>query len=154
MHLSDPSQALLEMRRVVKPGGWIIAAEPDWGALQMASPDSVAVADLLANWVRHLAQPRMGLELYSRMAEVGLTERSVEPIVSPVTDYRELVAYGLDLEQAAGALSAGAVLTMERSRAVLEEFARWSDESQFFGYLGVFIVVGRVPLVREDNVGT
>lgn len=43
---------------------------------------------------------------------------------------------------------------MERSRAVLEEFARWSDESQFFGYLGVFIVVGRVPLVREDNVGT
>jgi SAM-dependent methyltransferase len=145
MHLEHPRRALREMRRVVKKGGWIVVAEPDWGGLQIASSDPTAVALLLTSWLRGLAQPRMGLELYSQFAEVGLTDLSVTPVVPGVIDYQELLAYGLDLDGVAGALDAAGVLNQVRSRAVLDQWASATAEGRFFGYICMFVMAARVP---------
>jgi SAM-dependent methyltransferase len=145
MHLKHPRRALREMRRVVEKGGWIVVAEPDWGGLQIASSDPTAVALLLTSWLRGLAQPRMGLELYSQFAEVGLTDLSVTPVVPGVINYQELLTYGLDLERVAVALDAAGVLNQVRSRAVLDEWTSATTEGRFFGYICMFVMAARVP---------
>ena len=38
-HVADPSQVLAEFRRVARPGGRIVMAEPDWDGLLIDSPD-------------------------------------------------------------------------------------------------------------------
>jgi SAM-dependent methyltransferase len=145
MHLSDPLRAIREMRRVVKPGGWIVAAEPDWGGLQICSSDPSAAARLLARWTRTLAQPRMGLELRGEMVRAGLVEVNAAPIVPGVTDFNELRAYGLDLERSAAELHADRTQERSRSVAVLDEWADETTQGAFFGYIGVFVIAGRVP---------
>lgn len=39
-HVADPGLAVAEMRRVVRPGGRVVIAEPDWDTLVIADPDA------------------------------------------------------------------------------------------------------------------
>ena len=97
IHLEHPRLALREMARVVKPDGWIVAAEPDWGGLQLAASDPVAATTLLQGWLRGLTQPRLGLELYGHLADVGLADLAAMPVATDLTDFGELVGYGVNL---------------------------------------------------------
>ena len=145
MHLDKPVRALREMARVVKPGGRVVAAEPDWAGLQVASSDPPAAEALLHGWLAGLAQPRMGLELYAYVAEAGLADAEVTPVVPGITDFAELIAYGADLERIARELDAAGSMPRARSRAVIEEWIRASAEHRFFGYLAMMVVAGTVP---------
>lgn len=151
MHLDEPRSTILEMRRVTKPGGRIVAAEPDWGGLQIPTADPTAVRLLLASWLGELAQPRMGLELHGKFVDAGLTEVTTTPVVLGVTDYQELVSYGLDLDRIAISLHDEHLLDQSRANAVLEDWSRASAEGRFFAYIGMFVTCGRVPECALPN---
>ncbi|HEX7567532.1 MAG TPA: methyltransferase domain-containing protein [Anaerolineaceae bacterium] len=70
----DPLQALLEMKRVTKPGGFILAlAEPDYGGRIDHPPSLVQLGQLqVQSLIRQGADPLMGRKLKSLFNQSGL----------------------------------------------------------------------------------
>jgi SAM-dependent methyltransferase len=151
MHLDDPSAALSEMRRVVRPGGRVVVAEPDWASIVIDSTDHDGVALLIrqANTARR--QPFIGRELNRRLAAIGLTDRRVETVPIFSLDYSELVTYGLGLPQAADALAADGRLDRERGHAIIDALITASRNGTFCAFGGYFLVSARVPAVTDPR---
>lgn len=145
MHLDDPAEALREMRRVVSPGGWIVAAEPDWQGIRIDHPDRTALDLLVSNWLPGFQNPAMGLELKRCFADAGLMDRHVMPLVLSIDTYAGITKFGFDLTEPAKALVEQGRLTKKRANDALDYLTASTQSGSFFGYLCMFVTAGRVP---------
>jgi ubiquinone/menaquinone biosynthesis C-methylase UbiE len=145
MHLDDPDAALRELRRVVRPGGRIVAVEPDWGGLRLDHPDRAALDLIYARNLRRTRQPDMGLTLRRRFAQAGLTGCVPEPLAAPLTDSATLHLVGLDLRPAAEELVAEGRLDRARAEAALAYLDDASRDGIFYAHLAMFLAAGRAP---------
>ncbi len=144
MHLEDPNAALSEMARVVRPGGWVVAAEPDWGGIRIDHPDRSGFDTLYARALK-MRHPDMGLTLYRRMGEVGLVERQVRPVMAVITDFGLMKMYGLELPPAADALVSAGALTRARADALLAALEEAGQRGRFCSVGLIHVAAGRVP---------
>ncbi|GAA3178524.1 methyltransferase domain-containing protein [Nonomuraea roseoviolacea subsp. carminata] len=87
-HVEDPSRVLAEFRRVARPGGRIVMAEPDWDGLLVDSRDpamSRGLTRFVATEVVRNATVGRGL---ARMCEeAGLTVLSVTAVAPVFRDF-------------------------------------------------------------------
>jgi SAM-dependent methyltransferase len=144
MHLDDADAAIREMRRVVRPGGWVVAAEPDSLGVRIDHPADPETMALIADRdLRSFRNPNMGLELNRRFAQAGLVDRRIEPMIDFDPSYDPIAAAGD--RRAAEALVAEGRISAERAEAAIRYLEEAAARGEY-AWLGTMVVAaGRVP---------
>lgn len=87
-HVEDPAGALAEFRRVARPGGRIVMAEPDWEGLLIDSRDPDMGRGLTRFITTKIVRnATVGRGLARLCAEAGLTVRSVVAVAPVLRDF-------------------------------------------------------------------
>jgi len=137
-HMVEPELAVAEMARVVRPGGRIAAAEPDWNTLALAGADRATTAEVLAACTDGIPTPDAGRHLARWFRDAGLDVLRVEAVAMPMLRL-DVAASILELERAV------AVVGTPAARAWLDDLRELDARGGFVAAGIGFGVLGRVP---------
>jgi len=76
-HIHDPDLVLAEMRRVLRPGGRLVVAEPDYGAAVIRGADKTVTSTILGCRRDHYRSGRIGRQLPEMFRKLGLVDLSI-----------------------------------------------------------------------------
>lgn len=141
-HVEDPARAVAEMARVVRPGGRVVAAEPDWGTLVIDAGDPDVAAEVAAAAGRRLRSGLVGRGLRRLFLEAGLAEVEAVARTLVVTE-PEGARMLFDLPGAARAAVADGRLAEDPAEAWLAALARAGEEGRLLVAMTAFMAVGR-----------
>jgi ubiquinone/menaquinone biosynthesis C-methylase UbiE len=77
-HMEDPVRVVKEMTRVVKTGGTILCAEPDWGTFFIGTAFSARTKAIQDRWTESFRNPWIGRNLFGMMKSVGIGDLAIE----------------------------------------------------------------------------
>jgi ubiquinone/menaquinone biosynthesis C-methylase UbiE len=140
-HLADPAKAAAELHRVVRPGGRVVLADPDWDTLAIADPDTATSRAYTRYVTGHVVRnATIGRELARLLHTAGfdLVEVAAEAVL--LTGYAEADAI-LRLPDVARRGCAAGVLDPHATRAWLTRLAA----GPFVATFTLFTVTGRRP---------
>ncbi|MDW6060021.1 methyltransferase domain-containing protein [Streptomyces sp. FXJ1.4098] len=139
-HVTDPAQVLAEARRVLRPGGRLVMAEPDWDSLAVDHPDP----EISRAYTRHITDrivrnAVIGRQLPRLATEAGFAVPTVVPVTSVFRDVRSadrILGFQRNAERAAAA----GYFSEEAARRFLDHLA----EGPFFAAVTLYVVVAEV----------
>jgi ubiquinone/menaquinone biosynthesis C-methylase UbiE len=142
-HLLNPSQALSEMTRITKPGGWVVVLDTDWGSLSTDSDET----DIERRLARFLAESSLhngysGRKLYRLFKQQNLADISFEvfPVAIPNYASARQVTQAERIEQEA--LKAG-VLTARELHLWQASLEQADSEGVYFSSVNLMLFAGR-----------
>lgn len=141
-HIADPAAVIAEMARVVRPGGWIVAMEPDWGTFVVNSTQRAITRQLLNVWCDSFPSGWVGRYLRQYLRQAGLTDIQVVPETLVITQF-DLADQVFDLVQTAQATVEAGLVSSAEAQAWLSELQAFDRAQAFFSSFTGFIVSGQ-----------
>jgi len=71
-HVEEPQRVISEMVRVLKPGGWLVCAEPDWAAFVIDAEGCEMTDTVIQTWKSGFRNSQVGRQLLRRIRAEGL----------------------------------------------------------------------------------
>ena len=116
-YVADPTAALAQIHRALRPGGRVVVWDVDWATVSWHSEDPARMDRVLRTWDEHLTHPSLPRTLVARLRAAGFSNVGVEGHVF-TTDALDPEAFG-----------SGVVLPL-MERFVAERPAVGADEAQ------------------------
>jgi SAM-dependent methyltransferase len=150
-HVTDPGAAVKDIARVLRPGGVVVLAEPDWGTLVVdaGDDDGRSVSSAFVRWTceQVVRNATVGRSLARHAAGAGLSVRAVSAYPSVWTSF-EIADRVLGLTRnSASAVEGGYVDGADRD-AWLAELAAGA----FVAAVSLFVVAAVRPVTRVRQV--
>src|SRR5262249_7591361 len=132
MHVRDAAKAVRELVRVTKPGGRVVAIEPDHQMSALDASDGALSDRVFRGISAGIASPRIGRQLRALFVDAGLgdVDARVAPLV--VTSWADFRAISGLIEVLEAAAVAAGLATAEEVRALLSDFERRDPRGRFF----------------------
>ncbi len=143
-HVQDPSGVLLEMARVTKPKGRVMAVEPEWGTLVIDCEERHLTRKIENVWYDLIRNGWIGRHLRALFIDVGLVEVEVRPttLLMPTLAIADQI---LGLEANMDRVSRQTGVSSDSLQLWLGALRRSDETGRFFGALTAFAVIGRKP---------
>ncbi len=142
LHMDDPAVVVAEMTRVLRPGGRLVVAEPDWGSLVIDAPDPEAGRAVARAAAGRFRSPYAGRTLRRLLIDAGLVEVEVAARTLVIDDPAAAEAV-FQLDDAARRAGSEGAITPERAGAWHEGATR--AESRLLMAMTAFMASGRRP---------
>jgi len=143
-HLSDPALAVHEIVRVLRPGGRLVAFEPDTGGLLLDAPDKALTRKILNFRSDAVRSGWIGRQLQRLFKTAGLINVEVLVLPSPRSDYAHTNA-SLRLDYYAKCAADAEVISHAEAARWSESLAAWAADGFFFCLVTMLVVIGRKP---------
>ncbi len=141
-HLDRPAGAVAELARVVRPGGRVVVAEPDWATLVVNPGDPAVTREVAAAAAERVRSGTVGRRLRGMLMAAGLAEVDVTARVLMV-DGRERARLLFDIDGALDAAVAAGRVTPDAAAAWRAEGARADAEGRHLAAMTAFMAWGR-----------
>ena len=148
-HLDDPAAAVAEMARIVRPGGVVLAAEPDWGTVVVDGGDAQVSAAVAAAGMSRVRSPAAGRSLRRLFLDAGLSQVEALARTLVITD-RGRAEMLLGLRDSADRAVAGG-LDPGRAAGWLATVDAAGAQGRFTAAITSFLVHGRAAGSRSSS---
>jgi SAM-dependent methyltransferase/GNAT superfamily N-acetyltransferase len=137
-HLADPAGAIAQMARVVRPGGRVVAIEPDWDTLVISSAEHQTTRAILGELRASGRNPAVGRAVAGYVADAGIAVNTVDAVAVVVRDAAAARAFF----QLDGAVER---VGTDVARRWLDDLGEQSARGAFCAALTLFRIVGTIP---------
>ena len=139
-HIEEPDAAISEMARIVRDGGAVVVAEPDWTSYHLVSDNAKVTAVVESEFASTIRNPAIGRQLVDLLSgHLEISHHSVHPILLRSYSDAEII---FDIAQSVHRCCEQQLIANAEGRAFLESLSRRSKNGTFFALLCIHVVSG------------
>ncbi|GHE50807.1 methyltransferase domain-containing protein [Streptomyces capitiformicae] len=142
VHFHDPTQALSEASRVLKPRGTIVMADPDLDSMVLSSRFPKTTKAVKDAFCSAIPNPHAGTRNAAHLTHSGFTDIEVTPVMVTMSDYAS--AFHLMVEPALTAALAQGEISQEAAAEWTSDLHDLSRRAAFTAATTFFVTTARV----------